>query len=72
MLEISKTIEVAMKMSPIPTSGEQIAPIKKGKKPTSAETVPVFFRSALIACLETVGKIKSKESDIAKKPASTK
>ncbi len=41
--------------SPIPTSGETIAPIKKGKKPATADALPAYLRSIAMARLDTPG-----------------
>ena len=45
----TRTIETLVAMSPMPTSGETIPPIKKPDAPMAAAAVPAFVRSAFNA-----------------------
>ena len=45
----TRTIETLVAMSPTPTSGEIIPPIKKPDAPMAAAAVPAFARSAFKA-----------------------
>ena len=60
----TRTIETLVAMSPIPTNGETIPPIKKPDAPMAAESALVESAAGISACTKLANAVNSTSTNI--------